>query len=77
MKCNRLCYSYTFGVRLTGTVKWSSAKKGFGFIASKVKDEKDAEEQEVFVHQTSILGGEDGRSFRMLVSAECRSLIDY
>jgi hypothetical protein len=74
MKCNRLCYSYTFGVRLTGTVKWFSAKKGFGFIASKIIDEDDAEEQVVFVNQTSILSwildGEDDRSFRVLVSAE-------
>ncbi|GKY98120.1 hypothetical protein MPSEU_000769800 [Mayamaea pseudoterrestris] len=54
------------GVRLAGTVKWFSAKKGFGFIAAKVK-QGDAEEQEVFVHQTSILGANDGKSFRTLI----------
>ena len=54
------------GVRLSGTVKWFNSKKGFGFIVAKVKEE-DSEEQEVFVHQTSILC-DDVKCFRTLVS---------
>ncbi len=43
----------------TGTVKWFSSKKGYGFITMEVG-------QEVFVHYTSI----DGNGFRSLEQGE-------
>jgi cold shock CspA family protein len=52
--------------RFIGTVKWFSAKKGFGFIVAKVSEGTD--EQEIFVHQTSIVDA-DEQGFRTLVRA--------
>ena len=43
----------------TGTVKWFSSKKGYGFITME-------DGQEVFVHYTSI----DGNGFRSLEQGE-------
>jgi hypothetical protein len=52
--------------KLTGTVKWFSNQKGFGFITV---DPKEGEEkgEDIFVHQTSIVAPE-GR-YRTVVSS--------
>lgn len=47
------------GEMSTGTVKWFSSKKGYGFITME-------DGQEVFVHYTSI----DGNGFRSLEQGE-------
>ncbi|MHA1822159.1 MAG: cold-shock protein [Promethearchaeota archaeon] len=39
----------------TGTVKWFSPKKGYGFIIRDKKDENDDKPEEIFVHYSSVL----------------------
>lgn len=46
--------------KITGTVKWFSNKKGFGFIAP--TSDNSPTEEEIFVHQTSIFSDGDYRT---------------
>ncbi len=45
--------------RITGTVKWFDAKKGFGFISTEDGDD-------IFVHYSSINTDNEDSSFRSL-----------
>jgi len=47
----------------TGTVKWFSEEKGYGFISS------DEGEEEIFVHCTDV----EGEGFRSLAEGERRA----
>jgi cold shock CspA family protein len=45
---------------IKGTVKWFNGRKGFGFITP--TSENSPTQEDIFVHQTSIVSGEDYRT---------------
>lgn len=44
--------------RGTGTVKWYSIAKGYGFIRCAGDDDDDDDDRDVFVHHSQVPGGD-------------------